>query len=119
MISEADRVIRVNARRAVQRAVESGEISKPEICSVCGASGDIEGHHDDYSQPLSVRWLCHECHGLAHTAKSNVPKVGTTFFCPREVWIRLRNLATETGSSQQAIWIEALTCHLDQKEARA
>ena len=26
----------------------------------------LHGHHEDYSQPLEVVWLCAPCHGLRH-----------------------------------------------------
>ena len=28
----------------------------------------VTGHHDDYSEPLTVRWLCYSCHRLHHLA---------------------------------------------------
>lgn len=41
---------------------------KCEFCELLG-----EAHHDDYSKPLDVRWLCEEHHLAAHgkTPKEN------------------------------------------------
>lgn len=47
-------------------AVKNGKIVKPAHCSGCGCTGRIHGHHDDYSQPLVVRWLCPPCHKKWH-----------------------------------------------------
>lgn len=35
-------------------------------CEKCGATADIHMHHDDYSKPLEVRWLCRGCHEIEH-----------------------------------------------------
>ena len=37
----------------------------PEPCEVCGR--EAEKHHDDYSKPLEVRWLCREHHLKLHS----------------------------------------------------
>jgi hypothetical protein len=44
------------AHLAVQRAVKAGELDK-ETCEVCGVEG-VDAHHDQYDEPLRVRWLC-------------------------------------------------------------
>lgn len=57
---------KVAAQLAVQQAIRSGRLVRPESCSECGASCKPHGHHDDYSQPLIVRWLCRACHAAFH-----------------------------------------------------
>lgn len=37
---------------------------KPKPCEVC--SKPAQKHHDDYTKPLVVRWLCRECHLFLH-----------------------------------------------------
>jgi transposase-like protein len=56
----------VRARTLLNAAVRAGKIVRPKECESCGAEGRIHGHHEDYSQPLSVRWLCTVCHGEVH-----------------------------------------------------
>lgn len=29
----------------------------------------LDGHHDDYDKPLSVRWLCRSCHVSLHARR--------------------------------------------------
>lgn len=49
----------------VIRALKYGIIKK-QPCETCGATYSIHAHHDDYSQPLNVRWLCNSCHKRLH-----------------------------------------------------
>lgn len=51
-------------RRKVQRAIESGLIVRGN-CENCGDLKS-QAHHDDYSQPLKIRWLCISCHATFH-----------------------------------------------------
>ena len=43
-------------------ALRSGKLIK-KPCEVCERE-DAEKHHDDYSKPLEVRWLCRKHHRL-------------------------------------------------------
>jgi len=43
-------------------------IKKP--CQVCGKIEDVEAHHEDYSKPLEVEWLCLEHHLQRHGKKT-------------------------------------------------
>jgi len=54
------------AHNAVNNAVRDGRLIKPAECSQCGDMTKIHGHHDDYSKPLKVRWLCAVCHSAWH-----------------------------------------------------
>jgi hypothetical protein len=52
------------AHAAVTRAIRSGRlVRKP--CEACGCE-TVDAHHDDYSQPLAVRWLCRKHHLMQH-----------------------------------------------------
>jgi len=52
------------AHRAFQKALRNGKIQK-QPCEVCGEA-PAQGHHDDYSKKLSVRWLCRKHHEEVH-----------------------------------------------------
>lgn len=38
-------------------------------CEVCGKTIGVHAHHDDYSKPLLVRWLCARHHMQIHKPK--------------------------------------------------
>lgn len=59
-----------SAQQILYRAVKLGRVTRPETCSRCGALGRIHAHHPDYTQPLLVEWLCHQCHVDIHAAKA-------------------------------------------------
>jgi ribosomal protein S27AE len=49
------------ARTAVNNAIKQGKLKKGKQCeySYTGeCSGKLMAHHDDYSKPLDIRWLC-------------------------------------------------------------
>lgn len=52
------------AREYIENAVYYGRLTKLP-CELCGDE-KTEGHHDDYSKPKDVRWLCHRHHMELH-----------------------------------------------------
>ena len=52
-------------------AVRDGKLKPRKTCSSCKKKGTIHAHHDDYTKPLQVRWLCLACHVKWH--KTNTP----------------------------------------------
>lgn len=62
---ENNRIARA-AHLLVSRAIKSGRLIRPSACSSCGAGCVPHAHHDDYTKPLRVRWLCPKCHYDLH-----------------------------------------------------
>lgn len=52
------------AQIAVTNALANGSLVRCP-CEVCGAT-KVDAHHEDYSKPLSVTWLCREHHMDRH-----------------------------------------------------
>ena len=57
---------KLKARIAVNHTIRDGKITRPSICEYCFEKGLIDGHHEDYSKPLDVDWLCKKCHKELH-----------------------------------------------------
>ena len=60
----ADDLVRRAAHVAVQEARRLGALV-PGPCEVCSKT-PVAAHHDDYTKPLEVRWLCKQCHADHH-----------------------------------------------------
>lgn len=59
------------AHYAVEMAIKKGLMARPSACSRCGRTQfPIHGHHENYSKPLDVIWLCAPCHGEAHSRRA-------------------------------------------------
>ena len=59
-----------SAHMAVYFAVKKGKLSK-RPCESCGAEATV-AHHDDYSKPLDVRWLCPQHHFEIHCKPASI-----------------------------------------------
>lgn len=63
--------MKANARAYLKEYVKRGHIKKMP-CEICGDEKS-EGHHEDYSKPLEVIWLCRK-HHLEHHNKLSLVK---------------------------------------------
>jgi len=60
---------KLKAHRLIAVAINNGSVKRLS-CEICG-NPDSEAHHDDYSKPLNVRWLCIKHHGEYHARVRN------------------------------------------------
>jgi hypothetical protein len=60
--------------RSLTRMYISKGILIKGVCEVCGTNEKIEAHHDDYTKPMEVRWLCFY-HHREHHNKTNLENI--------------------------------------------
>ena len=59
---------------AYMSAIQGGKLT-PMPCEVCGKE-KTQGHHEDYSKPLDVVWLCTRHHADRHIHLRNAKTLG-------------------------------------------
>jgi len=70
--NHADFFFKEESRRLVARAIKKGFLIK-QPCEVCG-NDKVDAHHEDYTQPLKVMWLCRLHHMRLHAEKIKLNK---------------------------------------------
>jgi ferredoxin len=50
----------------INMRVRRGKLARPGVCSKCGRKCRPDAHHDDYTRPAHVAWLCRSCHMRAN-----------------------------------------------------
>ena len=102
----------------VNRAIKNGVLIKPSVCENCGKECSPEGHHEDYSMPLEVVWLCKSCHLELHKVKGNYRKTNNSHTCNDDkksiniyVSNKLKDAMTKTAAScgfRATTWVRML-----------
>lgn len=63
---QARNPLKREAHIIVGNALRDGLVVRPPCCELCRRSVEVQGHHEDYSAPLWLAWLCTRCHRLVH-----------------------------------------------------
>jgi len=91
-------------------AIRSGKLSRRN-CEKCGAD-KTEAHHDDYSKPLDVRWLCKTCHGAVHRGQTKkTPARHRRTHCARGHALMGHNLMTVRCGDGRSPKRKCRECH--------
>lgn len=63
-LPEEERRRRQACREVLLYRIGCGEVVRGTACEMADSAcaGRIEAHHEDYSKPLAVRWLCRHHH---------------------------------------------------------
>lgn len=94
----------------VQMALKRGDLTK-KPCERCGAE-KVEGHHEDYSKPLEVMWLCPKHHRERHKEIGKPLTLNNTLRIPnipRDLVAALKAQAIMEGLTLRQVVINLLT----------
>lgn len=74
---------RCKANAKVGSALKYGKI-KRRPCELCGETTRVHAHHEDYSKPLDVVWLCDMHHRIHHGQELPRDNNGPSLWSERE-----------------------------------
>lgn len=60
---------KIRVQRRANIALDKGLIARRDTCERCPSQHYVHMHHEDYSKPLEVIWLCARCHRAADRAR--------------------------------------------------
>ncbi len=93
-----------NARSYVKSYIRRGMIDR-EPCCICGTTENVETHHEDYSRPLDVHFVCKPHHQMVTNGEiSLLPRLAPVMVKRTHRGIRqmIRNIAREIRESVPA-----------------
>jgi hypothetical protein len=66
-----EQIIRHRVRALTRGYIKAGKLIKLP-CEICGINENVEAHHDDYTKPMDIRWLCRHHHREHHKNNPNL-----------------------------------------------
>lgn len=74
-----DQIVKPSHARARAMAAQKMN-NEHHPCEVCGAPNAMK-HHDNYEEPLNIRWLCQKCHLVEHVSgNGNTVSINITLY---------------------------------------
>jgi hypothetical protein len=70
---------KVRAEQIARNAIETGKLLK-KPCVICGET-KVNAHHEDYSRPLDVVWLCPVHHSERHSLLRKLKNPDSVLSC--------------------------------------
>ena len=111
------------AHAIVAKAIKDGELT-PQSCEVCGAQ-KTQAHHEDYSKPFDVNWLCTKHHGERHRNRpaKTTARAGDSMSYPLKLSSELLEAgyarAIRENRTLASLIRHAIACYLADKAAEA
>lgn len=116
--------VKRDAHRLAAKARKAGTLVPPAACEGCGAAKRLLAHHEDYSKPLQVDWLCPVCHAQRHVGDGDLraghrdpTEAARTIYWPDRSWGALKARAKELGLSVSAYLRSVAEAELRNAEA--
>ncbi len=53
---------KIKTRYTINNALVAGKLTRPSPCEGCLKKRFAQAHHEDYSKPFEIDWLCKKCH---------------------------------------------------------
>jgi len=69
-----------SVRGISNKFLQAGFIKRPKNCENCGKECKPDGHHEDYTKPLMLTFLCKKCHFKRHAYLRSIGKSPSDIF---------------------------------------
>lgn len=103
------------AHQQVNADIKAGKLIV-QPCSRCGSTDNVQAHHNDYSKPRDIDWLCFEHHLELHRKSIHkMPPTRLNLAIAPELYERLAKAAGEGGMNITAWIVAAINTKLHER----
>lgn len=65
-VYERENKEKIRAQSKVRCAIYRKKLVRPSVCDICHSVCKVHAHHNDYSKPFEIVWMCPTCHLYHH-----------------------------------------------------